>query len=115
MLLGAGAMVGAATSRDRVGNAGVGAGGIMMGGTDMAMRSLLSYQRSEEQAADIMAVKYLNATKQSPKGLLTTFERFNQDAMFKTASIDPTWSAIPCPRTASRTCRARPGRAPIST
>ncbi len=64
---------------------------------DMAMRSLLSYQRSEEQAADRMAVSYLNATRQSPKGLLTTFQRFNQDAMFKTASIDPYLISHPLP------------------
>ena len=44
-----------------------------------------------------MAVKYLNATKQSPKGLLTTFERFNQEAMFKTASIDPYLISHPLP------------------
>ena len=41
-----------------------------------ARRSLLSYQRSEETAADRSAVKYLEATGQSGKGMLVTFERF---------------------------------------
>jgi predicted Zn-dependent protease len=97
MLLGAGAVAGAAASRERVGNSSVGAMGIMAGSQELVRRSLLSYQRSEEQTADRMAVGYLNATGQSPKGLLTTFQRFNQDAMFKTASIDPYLVSHPLP------------------
>jgi hypothetical protein len=49
MLLGAGAMAGAATSGGRVGNAGTGAGGIIGGSQELVRRNLLSYQRSEEQ------------------------------------------------------------------
>ena len=62
------------------------------------MRSLLAYARSEEQAADRMAITYLNATGQSPKGLLETFKRFNQEAMFKTSSIDPYLVSHPMPQ-----------------
>ncbi len=62
------------------------------------MRSLLAYQRSEEQAADRMAVTYLEKTGQSPRGMLDTFRRFSQDAMFKTSSIDPYLLSHPLPQ-----------------
>ncbi|PSC05794.1 peptidase [Alsobacter soli] len=97
MLLGAAGVAGAAASGNRVGNAGGGAMGIALGSQEMVKRSLLSYQRSEEQAADLMAVRFLQAIHQSPKGMLDTFERFNQDAMFKTASIDPYLVSHPMP------------------
>jgi predicted Zn-dependent protease len=99
MLLGGAAMVGTARSgRDsRVGDGGTGAMGIMAGSYELARRSLLAYQRSEEQAADKMALGYLTATRQSPRGLLETFKRFNQESMFKTASIDPYLVSHPLP------------------
>lgn len=96
MLLGAAAAVGTARS-PQVGQSGMGAMGIGIAGQDMAMRSLLSYQRGEEQAADRSALKYLDATQQSPKGLLETFQRFNQEAMFKTAGMDPYLVSHPFP------------------
>ena len=42
----------------------------LAGGQELVRRNLLSYQRSEEQAADQAAVRYLKATGQSPKGML---------------------------------------------
>ena len=98
MLLGAGAIAGGAASRGAVGNAGTGAAGAMSGGQEMAMRSLLAYQRSEEQAADRMAVGYLEKTGQSPRGMLDTFRRFSQDSMFKTSSLDPYLLSHPLPQ-----------------
>lgn len=97
MLLGAGAAVGTARS-SQVGQSGVGAMGIGLGAQDMAMRSLLSYQRGEEQAADRSGLKYLEMTQQSPKGLLETFQRFNQDAMFKMQGMDPYLVSHPFPQ-----------------
>lgn len=96
MLLGAGAAIGTARS-PQVGQSGIGAMGIGLGAQDMAMRSLLSYQRGEEQAADRSALKYLDATQQSPKGLLETFQRFNQESMFKTTGMDPYMVSHPFP------------------
>ncbi len=98
MLLGAGAMAGGAVSRGGVGNSGAGAAGVMYGGQELAMRSLLAYQRSEEQAADRMAVGYLEKTGQSPRGMLDTFRRFSQESMFKTSSIDPYLLSHPLPQ-----------------
>jgi predicted Zn-dependent protease len=97
MLLGAGAAVGAATSRGAIGNDGTGMMGAILGPQEMVRRSLLSYQRSEEQAADRSAIDFLNATHQSPNGLLETFKRFSQDAMFRSASVDPYVFSHPLP------------------
>jgi predicted Zn-dependent protease len=97
MLLGAGAMAGGVAAGNRVGNGALGGAGVMMGSQELVRRSMLSYQRGEELAADRMAVTYLTATKQSPAGILETFRRFNQDAMFKTASIDPYMISHPLP------------------
>jgi predicted Zn-dependent protease len=97
MLLGAGAVAGAMRSGDKVGNSGTGAAGAMLGGQELIRRSLLSYQRSEEQAADQAAVRYLKATGQSPKGLLATFRRFAESGMFRSKAIDPYLVSHPLP------------------
>jgi predicted Zn-dependent protease len=89
----------AATARNRnVGASGAGPMGALLGPQEMARRALLAYQRGEEQAADIAAVNYLNATGQSAKGLLATLERFQSDSLFRTASIDPYTLSHPLPR-----------------
>jgi predicted Zn-dependent protease len=97
MLMGGAAV--AMSSRNRnVGTSGTGPMGAILGPQEMARRALLSYQRGEEQAADIAAMNYLNATGQSAKGLLTTLERFQSESLFKTASIDPYLLSHPLPR-----------------
>jgi predicted Zn-dependent protease len=98
MLLGAAAVVGSANSGGRVGNSGTGAMGAITGGQELAMRNLLAYQRSEEQAADQAAVRFLNATKQSPKGMLDTFRRFASDSMFISSRVDPYMISHPLPQ-----------------
>lgn len=97
MLAGAGAAVGAAASRN-VGNAGLGAAGVFSGGAEIARRSLLAYQRSEEQAADRAAVRFLDATGQSSRGMLRTFERFAESGMFSSRSVDPYQISHPLPQ-----------------
>ena len=97
MLLGAGAVVGAARSGDRVGNTGTGAMGAIVGPQEMIRRSLLSYQRSEEQTADQAAIRYLKETGHSPKGMLTTFRRFADTAIFRSQTLDPYLMSHPLP------------------
>jgi predicted Zn-dependent protease len=97
MLAGAGAVVGAASSGDRVGGSGIGAMGVLSGSQEMIKRSLLSYQRSEEQAADSAAVRYLAATGQSPKGMLDTFARFADSGLFRSRAVDPYLVSHPLP------------------
>src|SRR3954454_7813962 len=97
MLAGAGAVVGAATSGDRVGGSGLGAMGVLTGGQEMIRRSLLSYQRSEEEAGESAAVRYLAATGQSPKGMLDTFARFADSGLFRSRAVDPYLISHPLP------------------
>ncbi len=73
-------------------------GGLAAAAPSVAQRSLLSYQRSEEITADRAAIKYLNATGQSSKGMLTTFKRFQQQAALAGVRRDPYQSSHPLPR-----------------
>jgi predicted Zn-dependent protease len=90
MVLGIGAMVGAAASGSdtgrELGSLGMGIG---VGGQEMLMRSLLSERRSQESAADQAGMKYLEATKQSGRGMLDTFENFAQQEYVSAAHQDP--------------------------
>ncbi|HRK25088.1 MAG TPA: M48 family metalloprotease [Beijerinckiaceae bacterium] len=86
-LLGAGAVVGA-SRQGNIGLHGNAPGGLMMSGPELAMRSLLAYQRTEEQAADRAAITFLTATRQSGKGMVETFERMASQQMFLASRID---------------------------
>ena len=95
-LLGIGAMVaGAATDTSGLAQAGA---GIMAGGNEVARRGLLGYQRSEEATADQSAIKYLEATGQSGRGMLVTFGRFQSSLALSGAKIDPYQVSHPMPR-----------------
>ena len=85
----------------RPGNVGadaMGQAGLILGPQEIVKRSLLSYVRGQEEAADRAAVKYLTATGQSAKGLLITLQRFQSDQLFMTSSIDPYLQTHPLPR-----------------
>jgi predicted Zn-dependent protease len=87
MVLGIGAAVLGAASGDRdAGTAGVGIG---MGGQEMIMRSLLSERRAQESAADQAGLKFLEATQQSGRGMLETFEGFAQQEYVSATYQDP--------------------------
>jgi predicted Zn-dependent protease len=95
-VLGASAAIAAGSSGNGA-VAGAG-GGIAAGGMEAARRGLLAYQRSEELAADRYAVEYLNETKQSAKGILTTFKRFQRDISLVNDRINPYRISHPLPR-----------------
>ncbi|MER8603586.1 M48 family metalloprotease [Mesorhizobium sp. M1233] len=95
-LLGAGAMVAGATSNSR-GLAGAGMG-VGAGGGEMAQRSILAYQRTEEMTADRSAITYLNATGQSGMGMLKTFGRFQNALSLSGAQVDPYRISHPMPQ-----------------
>lgn len=80
-----GAMSGGESSRDMVGLGG----GVMMGGNEMLMRSLLGERRSQEGAADQAGIKFLEATQQSGRGMLETFETFAQQEYVSAGHQDP--------------------------
>jgi predicted Zn-dependent protease len=62
--------------------------GIMYGGNQIVMRSLLAERRQQESAADQAGLTFLNATKQSGRGMLVTFERFAQQEYVSDAHKD---------------------------
>jgi predicted Zn-dependent protease len=90
MVLGIGAIVGGAAAGGdtgkELGSLGMGIG---VGGQELIMRSLLSERRSQESAADQAGMKYLEATKQSGRGMLETFENFAQQEYVSAAHQDP--------------------------
>ena len=95
-LLGAGAMVAGATTNNKgLASAGM---GIATGGSEVAQRTLLTYQRGEEITADRSAINYLNATGQSGKGMLATFQRFQSALALSGAQIDPYRISHPMPQ-----------------
>lgn len=71
-LMVAGGVAGGDTARDL---GGVGQG-VLFGGNEVVMRSLLAERRQQESAADQAGLTILNQTKQSGRGMLATFERF---------------------------------------
>jgi predicted Zn-dependent protease len=95
MLLGAGAMV-AGASRGSTGLADAGAAAVS-GPGEMIRRSLLSYQRQQEESADRAGVKFLTETQQSPKGMYETFRRFTNDSLFAARGADPYLMSHPMP------------------
>jgi predicted Zn-dependent protease len=58
-------------------------------GPGVAQRSLLSYRRTQELAADRAGLSYLNATRQSARGMVKTFERFADQQLFSARYADP--------------------------
>ena len=64
------AVAGAASGNGEAGQVGA---GLAAGSAEFARRSVLAYQRTEEITADRSAITYLNKTKQSARGMLTTF------------------------------------------
>jgi predicted Zn-dependent protease len=97
MLLGAAAVAAGAASGASGRNMGGAASGLMMGGVGIGQRTLLAYQRTEEQAADRAAINYLNATHQSGRGMIATFKRFEEGSVFY-RTADPYAQSHPMPR-----------------
>lgn len=98
LLLGAAAIAGAALSRGSNSDLGGAATGVLLGSTGIGQRTLLAYQRTEEQAADRAAITYLNATQQSGEGMVITFERFADQIAGLSRFIDPYVQSHPLPR-----------------
>jgi predicted Zn-dependent protease len=95
MLIGAAAAVGgAAAGVDGAAKVGQ---GVMMGSQGVAQRRFLSYQRSMEASADQAALKYLNATGNDPKGMLTLFDKMASDSLAATINADPYLFSHPMP------------------
>lgn len=96
-LLGGAAVVGSARS-GQVGRDGAGVAGAILAGPELARRSLLAYQRGEEQAADRAGLQFLEKTGQSSKGMLQTFERMANDSLFSSTRLDKYLLSHPLPQ-----------------
>ena len=89
-ILGIGLMVGGAAAGGDTAREVAGAGGgLAMGGNDILMRSLLSERRAQESAADQAGLRFLEATRQSGRGMLATFERFAEQEFWSAKDLDP--------------------------
>ncbi|MEM7653193.1 MAG: M48 family metalloprotease, partial [Pseudomonadota bacterium] len=63
--------------------------GVLSGGQDVALRSLLQYSRAQESAADQAGVRYLDQTGQSSRGLLEFFKILGGQELLLSSSQDP--------------------------
>ena len=61
------------------------------------MRTLLAYVRTQEDQADHAGVKFLNATGQSPRGMVELFKRLSNEVLFNSRYIDPYMQTHPMP------------------
>jgi predicted Zn-dependent protease len=93
MLLGIGGMVAAARS----GNVGGNPTAAILGPQESIRRSLLSYQRAQEEQADRGGVKFLAATGQSAKGMYDTFKRLSDQILYAGRGADPYLQSHPMP------------------
>lgn len=94
-VLSVGAMVGGAVSGSSdTAQAGT---AMMFGGQQVIVRSVLSYVRQQEYAADRAAVEFLDASHQSPAGMLKTF-RYFADQSVGAVRPDPYVQTHPMPR-----------------
>lgn len=62
---------------------------VISGGQDIALKGLLSYTRSQESAADQAAVRLLNGTGQSPRGLLEFLRILGDQEVLFSSNQDP--------------------------
>ena len=95
MLLGVGAMV-AGSRSGMAGGADIGAAAIMAPQSAI-LHSLLAYVRTQEDQADHAGVKFLNASGQSPRGMVDLFKRLSNESLFNSRYIDPYMQTHPMP------------------
>jgi predicted Zn-dependent protease len=96
MLLGVGAMVAGARSRDAdMGNVG---GAVLTAPQSYLMNRMLAFQRGQEESADRAGVRFLTMTGQSAKGMYDTFKRFADQTIFSAHNIDPYAQNHPLPQ-----------------
>ena len=95
MLIGVAAIAGGAASGNP--DAARAGQGVILGSAGLAQRGFLSYQRGMEATADQSALKYLAATGQSAKGMLTLFNVLANESLASTSRADPYLFSHPMP------------------
>jgi predicted Zn-dependent protease len=95
MLLGVGGMIaGARSGNTDMGNIGAAA---LTAPQALAVNTLLSYQRAQEESADRAGVRFLTMTGQSAKGMYDTFKRFADESLFSSQGSNPYLQNHPAP------------------
>ena len=61
----------------------------LLGGQDIVLKNLLAYSRGHEQAADQAAIRLLQATEQSPRGLLEFMRVLSGQEVLLSSNQDP--------------------------
>ena len=111
MLVGVAAMVGGVAAGN--GDAAKAGQGVIMGAQGLGQRSFLSYQRGMESTADESALKYLAASGQSAKGMLTLFNILANESLASTSRADPYLFSHPMPLDRIRTLEAKVKASPF--
>src|SRR6476661_6083495 len=93
MILGIGGAVAAGRGGANIGNPAA----AVLGPQETIRRSLLSYQRAQEEQADRAGVKFLAATGQSAKSMPDTFRRLSDQILFAAQNADPYMQSHPMP------------------
>jgi predicted Zn-dependent protease len=81
-----------------VGGGGSAGTGIVFGGTQVAERALLSFSRSQENTADGAALKFLDATGQSSRGLLEFMKKLEDQELLTGTLQEPYLATHPLTR-----------------
>ena len=89
--------VGAIAAGSRTSQVGGSPAAALLAPQMMVMRSLLAYQRAQEEQADRAGVKFLTATGQSTKGMYETFKKFADEQLFASQYADPYLQSHPMP------------------
>src|SRR3954452_10011872 len=89
--------LGGAIAASRGGAGGGNPAAAILGPQETIRRSLLSYQRAQEEQADRAGVKFLAATGQSAKGMYTTFKRLSDEILYAARNADPYLQSHPMP------------------
>jgi predicted Zn-dependent protease len=95
MLLGAAAIAGGVASGS--GEASKAGAGVFMGTQGLVTRNLLAYVRAQEASADQAAIKFLDATGQSGRGMLTLFQKLANQSMGSLKNVNPYVMTHPMP------------------
>src|SRR5690349_7340055 len=89
--------IGAAVASSRSGGTGDVGAAASLAPQSAIMRSMLAYVRTQEDQADHAGVKFLNATGQSPRGMVDLFKRLQSESLFNSRYIDPYMQTHPMP------------------
>lgn len=71
---------------------------IVAGGQQMGLRNFLQYSRTQESAADAAAMRFLDSTGQSAKGMLEFFEKIGDQELLSVKRQDPYYRSHPLTR-----------------